>query len=302
MQIAGAPGYALARPIDIGGATVIPVTRRAVEQGQLSEYMTLDEARKNGWVEISELPGRETVELVLVANRGPRPLLLVAGDLLLGGKQDRVVAKDTVVPAGEKMEVPVFCVEHGRWEGESMSFSPSGGAVPQGVRSAAAFGRQQDVWDNVEQYNDSVSASDSSSSVRAGLETDAAKKAVDDRLERLTKELAQVDDVVGFVFVRNGNIQTLELFGNESLFRSGVQPILRGLLAESAPGVAGGSPISMELCARFVGEALSADRRQSANLRANSRWALESKTVAGAESKAATNQGEALIHGTYAPK
>jgi hypothetical protein len=39
-------------------------------------------------------------KLVLI-NNSKRPLLLLAGEIVTGGKQDRVIGKDRIVPAGK---------------------------------------------------------------------------------------------------------------------------------------------------------------------------------------------------------
>ena len=57
----------------------------------------------------------EVNRLVLV-NNSKRPLLLLAGEIVTGGKQDRVIGKDRIVPAeSDPVDLSVFCVEPGRW-------------------------------------------------------------------------------------------------------------------------------------------------------------------------------------------
>jgi len=59
---------------------------------------------------------RASVNQLVLINRSKRPLLLLAGELVSGGKQDRVIGKDRIVPVGAPpLPLDVFCVEHGRW-------------------------------------------------------------------------------------------------------------------------------------------------------------------------------------------
>ena len=65
-------------------------------------------------------PGRvngcPTVNRVLVVNRSEKPLYLMPGETIVGDQQDRTLAEEMLIPPGGKpVEVPVFCVEHGRW-------------------------------------------------------------------------------------------------------------------------------------------------------------------------------------------
>ena len=69
-------------------------------------------------------------QLVLV-NRGKRPVLLLAGELVSGGKQDRIIAKDRIVaPGADPLPLDVFCVEHGRWSSGSNSVPPKPWFIP----------------------------------------------------------------------------------------------------------------------------------------------------------------------------
>src|SRR5712691_4134753 len=62
------------------------------------------------------LQGGASVNQLVLINRGKKPLVLLAGELVSGGKQDRIVAKDRIVGPGERpLPLDVFCVEHGRW-------------------------------------------------------------------------------------------------------------------------------------------------------------------------------------------
>src|ERR1700674_1045168 len=93
--------------------------------------------------------GASVNQLVLI-NRSKRPLLLLAGELVSGGKQDRVIGKDRIVPAGAPpLPLDVFCVEHGRWTGSSQ-FAAAQNIVHPSVRERAAVDQAQTkVWDSV---------------------------------------------------------------------------------------------------------------------------------------------------------
>ena len=132
-----------------------------------SAFLTLQEGLATGEVVVRERGSEEMVrgrdgrpvyipqtgasvnQLVLV-NRSKRPLLLLAGELVSGGKQDRVIGKDRIVPVGAPpLPLDVFCVEHGRWTGSSQ-FAAALTIVHPSVRERAAVDqRQTEVWDAV---------------------------------------------------------------------------------------------------------------------------------------------------------
>ena len=71
--------------------------------------------------------GAQVNQLVLV-NNSKRPLILLAGEIVTGGKQDRVIGKDRIIPAeSDPMDLGVFCVEPGRWVGSSDRFGVGAG-------------------------------------------------------------------------------------------------------------------------------------------------------------------------------
>ena len=174
-EVAPASGYSLLSPIRSGNLTVFPVV--ASRSYETAEFLTLDEGLRSGDVVVTEAgqarglirhrPGdpaiihpirdAEVNRLVLV-NNSKRPLLLLAGEIVTGGKQDRVIGKDRIVPAeSDPVDLSVFCVEPGRWvpTNGKYEFGSAGGVVggllaAPAVRSKAMAAKdQQQVWDSV---------------------------------------------------------------------------------------------------------------------------------------------------------
>ena len=130
-------------------------------------FLTLDEGLASGEVQVREQgaegmvrnrdgvvrpaysSGASVNQLVLV-NRSKRPLLLLAGELVSGGKQDRIIGKDRLVPAGsDPLPLDVFCVEHGRWSAGA-DFTDAKTIVHPSVREQATFKSDQgQVWSAV---------------------------------------------------------------------------------------------------------------------------------------------------------
>jgi hypothetical protein len=142
--------------------TIFPVV--STQDADTGGFATLDEAiasgealvteqgdylrrRRDGSVGPIASTGAQVNQLVLV-NRGKRPLLLLAGEVVSGGKQDRIIATDRIVPAGgPPLLLDVFCVEHGRWTGGSDQFVAASIMVHPTVREKAAVAQDQEkVW------------------------------------------------------------------------------------------------------------------------------------------------------------
>lgn len=282
-------GLRLAGSFSSGGLTVVPILQDTQSKSS-QEVTTLAEAQKAGTVEIRELPTNQ-VDTLLVINHGDKPLLLLAGDLLIGGKQDRIVAKDTLVPPGKAMKVEAFCVEHGRWSGGSEKFEYSGGVVPQSVKNAAARNSQEEVWSRVAEFRAGAEPTASmapGTTVYGAVDAPEIRQRVDGALESLRTDLARFPDAVGFVVAQDGRVVAVELFGSPELFRQAQEAVLKGYLADS---IVGGTVSS---------KPMAKDRARSALKRAlDARKGRESEDMAVTQVDGEQGGWVLPLHGSY---
>jgi ARG/rhodanese/phosphatase superfamily protein len=164
--------YKILAPIRHRNLTVFPVLARVSHD--TNTFLTLDEGLRTGEVVVTEsggatplirgrsgawperairYPGGDgQVNQLMLVNNSKRPLILLAGEIVTGGKQDRVIAKDRIVAAeSDPIDLGVFCVEPGRWVASSANFGAGKMlmAAP-GVRGKAmADKRQAEVWSEV---------------------------------------------------------------------------------------------------------------------------------------------------------
>ena len=110
------------QPLRSGPLTVVPLHAEPPEPGL--DYLTLDEAAEAGTLTISELSRDGEVPALRVEVSGDRPVLLVEGEILLGGKQNRILNTTVLARAGDVTEIPVSCVEAGRWSRASDRMAP----------------------------------------------------------------------------------------------------------------------------------------------------------------------------------
>ncbi len=174
------------------------------------------------------------VNQLLIENLGDVDLFIQAGDIVKGGKQDRTVGTDFIVPARSgQVPLPAFCVEHARWSprrAEPVShFSESKHAVAsKKARLALLMERdQRAVWDSVgdeqrqlrDALDDEVRATASPSSLELTYEHDAVRMAVDDYFPALDQAVAGAGDaVVGVVWAINGRLSHADRYGHPALF------------------------------------------------------------------------------------
>ncbi len=183
VSAAGAPtessgsSYRVLAPIESGNLLLFPVVRAEGKSPDEPPFITLDEGIRSGDVEVTEAghvqglvrprrpspeqPGNfsrgDEVNTLVLVNHSSKPLLLLAGEIVTGGKQDRVIAKDRIVPGGaDPIDLSVFCIEPGRWTEDSPTFGVAAKSNARGfmvqptIRERAMVQKdQQQVWDSV---------------------------------------------------------------------------------------------------------------------------------------------------------
>ncbi len=121
----------------------------------VSNPLSLAEAHARNWLEIAEahVP---SVPSVRIRNNGSRPVLLVAGQLLTGGKQNRSLATDVLLPErSDWIRARVYCVERGRWVDQHVPLRPAGTIAHPSLRRQCVTGAAQEtVWDQVSAERD----------------------------------------------------------------------------------------------------------------------------------------------------
>ena len=183
-------------------------------------YLTLEEALAKGVLIITEA-GEGNVNQLLVTNTSDHPIYIMAGTVIIGGKQDRTIQDDVIIlPHTKKMPLPVYCVEHGRWHGETTAFGAAPGVANLQVRKASQVDRsQQGVWDNVAKSNEALGTKTETGTYRAILGSGSVQKRVSEYVSALRPKLLGGDDVVGCVVAVRGKLVAADVFADPALFR-----------------------------------------------------------------------------------
>jgi len=285
-EVGGTSGYKVLDPIRHGSLTIFPVvTTRTYPTG---EFLTLDEGLRSGEVVVTEAgnvqglirrhgvsavrnDGAEVTRLVLV-NNSSRPLLLLAGEIVAGGKQDRVIGKDRIVPPeSDPVDLSVFCVEPGRWVAASEHFGASGamygGTVTSAGKNASppmalmaqpsvrakAMGDkdQNEVWAEVRKQQAAETSEVSAAAPMAARElaqtssyarvmendevkkqVDAVAKPIEENYQSLIHQLKD-RNAVGVVVAVNGRIIWADIFASTNLLEKYWPKLVRSYASEA---------------------------------------------------------------------
>ncbi len=257
--------WRISSPVSHENLTVFPVVSQ--EAATTDEYITLDEGLRSGTVKVSELgsdgqPNRTTpnsaqrnvqqhrgdgaqVNTLVINNRSGKVLVLIAGEIVIGGKQDRIVANDCIVePSDKPVPIKVFCVEHGRWQprssSASTSFGSAGGvmAAPKVREKAQAKKDQSAVWSEVSEKVAQNGVSTSTGTLNSVFE-DKQVKAKLDAYEAAMKGKLASKQVVGAVVAVNGVILAADVFANNGLFQAYWPKLLKSYALEAISTASG---------------------------------------------------------------
>jgi len=260
-------GKKLLDPIQVESLSLTPIIATAAP-AKTEDMLVLDEAMPKKLVRIHEV-GDGSVNNLTLTNNADKPLFLLAGEVIIGGKQDRIIGRNTIIPAKKTLDVPVYCVEHGRWDGDSTEFTTAKALAHGRLRSNASYESQQAVWDEVADKNDKRKTKTSTDTYRkvAAQQTDGALA----KLEGIaTTEIGKLsaDDrshLIGFAVGLDGKVTTVDVFTSPALFGKLQGKLVRSYLTDAidvAPSKDGRMPTSDDVLA-FVADADKAEAKKS---------------------------------------
>jgi len=277
---AGAPTheYKVLPPVTKGNLTLFPIV--GGYEANTANLLTLDEGTRSGAVIVTEAgslqglirPGTRyprgsggVVNRLVLVNNSDRPLLLLAGEVVTGGKQDRVIGVDRIVPPkSEPVDLSVFCVEPGRWVASSEHFTSMNSAMAQpSVRMPAMAARDQHrVWDSVGLAATEMAAAAPQAGSAIGGTTSYAKVMQNPDVEKkvasvaadydsLWRELRKVG-AKGVVVAINGRITWADVFASTDLLEKYWQKLIRSYAAESLTNASAGGQADQKSAQLFL--------------------------------------------------
>jgi hypothetical protein len=192
------------------------------------DYAVLEDAMASARAVLHETGN---VNELLIENLGDIDLLIQAGDIVKGGRQDRMLGADFIVPAKSgRIPIPVFCVESARWhkrrsESETHFSQSLHFAASKSTRVAAREHKSQSaVWESVMKEQQEISCSIGHSAQHpaspSSLDLTYSLDSVNEALREFSAglEAAPVPGATGVVWCINGKPSHAEVYGNPALF------------------------------------------------------------------------------------
>ena len=270
--------YRVLAPTAQDNLTVFPIVSDNIHKTDM--FLTLDEGIRSGQVVVTEMgnfgmvrprhhgsgipdpwPEHRTepppqyssaeVNRLILVNNSDRPLILLAGEIVTGGKQDRIVGRDRIVPPhSEPIDLSVFCVEPHRWEESSAKFGAAQAmmAQPSVRKQAMAAKDQHQVWNEVARSRAAIVAAAPPPAAVALTDSSSYAKtmqngAVAGRVDLLAAPVARswertlgelrARKAVGAVVAVNGEIVWADIFASPGLLEKYWPKLVRSYAAEA---------------------------------------------------------------------
>ena len=230
-------------PRRFGRLDVFPLFSRA---SSTPYFLLLEEALAAKSVEVSETSEIGSVPVLELRSTAAFPILLLDGEELVGAKQNRILNTSVLAPAGKAIQLPVSCVEQGRWRYMSrtfkgadhalfakararkagrmaMSFKARGAGMGSRHQSvASAFDADQGaVWADVSDKLARMKVRSASGAMKDGFDS------YEINLSAFEEALAPVTGQTGAVFALDGKVVGVEILPTESAFRKLSRKLVR---------------------------------------------------------------------------
>lgn len=257
-------GYRISAPHTYKNLTIFLIHGKDEASGK--NVLTLQEAMEMKVLRVYETS--DVNELAVENVSKHYDVFIQSGDIVKGGKQDRVLAVSIVIPARSgRVLIEAFCVESGRWEkrrGEEVGqFSSSNDRlVTKDLKLAAnKSSSQQEVWAKVSEAQSrlsrnvggSVAAPKSATSLQLSLENGKVAATSAEYIRNLQNVIAGKNDVIGYAFAINGKLNSADIYSSNVLFRKLWAKMLKATtieaVAEARGRDAGASPKSSDVSA-----------------------------------------------------
>jgi hypothetical protein len=201
------------------------------------EIISLQQGLKNGLITISERgsASTENVHWVRLNNKTNKPIFVGSGEILIGGRQDRMVTKDTIIiPTGKDQYIPVMCVEEGRWSDKEKRFVYGNYANPRLRKVLDRTKNQVSIWREISHQLDSNKIKSPTLAYAAPHPDKKMVQYKDEYFKFFEKKFRSADStIIGFVCISGDKVIGCDAFAGTNLFYNALDALLQGYIEEA---------------------------------------------------------------------
>ena len=307
-------GYRVSDPVSYKNLSIFLI--HGTDENTKGNILTLQEAMEQKLFVVYETA--EVNELEVENLSKEFDVFIQSGDIVKGGRQDRVLAVSIIIPARSgRISIQAFCVESGRWtkrgnEDASKFNSSNDRIVTKELKLAANSARSQaEVWDKVsdaqsrlsKNVGESVNSDRSASSLQLSLENREVTANVDAYIKQLSTVIDGKSDVIGYAFSINGRINSADIYVSNALFKKVWMKMLKAAATEAVSesrSVRLADPVKAAAVGQFLYDAEKAGAKEESVGSGAKLITKEDKDNVVFESR--DEKSKAIIHKSYVRK
>ena len=252
-------------------------------------YLVLDDALATGRFRVTEVSEGGSVPQLLAINGTDDPVFLLDGEELIGAKQNRVLNLSVMLAPNSKTEIPVSCVEAGRWRSESHAFRTA-------QRVHFARGRAQKMEQvsrslclNGEARSDQAAVWDAISTKSARMRVESPTGAMaalfescDDDLRDCVDAIPIFDGQYGAAYAIGDSVAGIEAFDSDTTFQKLAPKLLASYALDAMELERTSEPPDSRAVDTFIQSVCAAARQPTATVGIGKMVRLSAKTLVGA--------------------
>ena len=195
------------------------------------DILTLKKGLELGLVQVKECENSQ-VNTLVVTNNAVTPLILIDGDEVVGGDQNRIVNATIIIDGKSKMKIPVSCTEQNRWAYKSEFKQSAYIANYETRRAKEVASRDSNSYQNViwSSIND-LEHENSFSSPTKAMEESYENLRMDHG--KILENFKVVEGQTGVLIIVDGEIKGFELFLNSEIYKEFHEKILKSYIIDS---------------------------------------------------------------------
>jgi hypothetical protein len=243
----------------------------------LGKYTTLQQAIAANKVRITEKSGSGTVNTLSIENVSQDTIIVIVGEVIKGGKQDRIINKDMILaPLSGKKDLSVYCVESGRWS-DGPSFHKTTRNAPAEFKQYHSKGSmslrkvvekekdQGKVWAKVEEINTNNKTITSTKTYTAITSSTDYNKKLDKYITFFQNKFISQPDVIGVIIVSGDKVLGTDMFASHELFMQQYESLLHSYATEA---ILNGKPVtaSRATVKSYIDKLLASETMQNETL------------------------------------
>jgi hypothetical protein len=205
------------------------------------QIRSFDEANADKSLEVTEIDDGGDVQHLRFINRGPRVLIL-AGCLIIGLKQNRTVWSSVIINQNEELVVPVNCIEASRWVHKSRTGHKPRMHLSSELRASNLKRKsellkqnmvhnsrvsQDEIWDNIDKKMERMGVKSPTNSATDIYESYKAD------IDEYIKAFSCPDNAIGLLAMIDSHVVAMDAFGNQNLFQKQYEDLLSGLVVDA---------------------------------------------------------------------